>query len=169
MKTNHIYLMAVAIIFTATFSACKKDKPTYTVTFNSNGGAEVANQIITGNGKATKPSPDPTKAEYVFGGWYKDNNTFEYKWDFAATITADITLYAKWITAITVIFNSNEGSAVSQITNVPYNTVITEPAAPAKTGYDFGGWFKDNNTFANLWNFGADKVVENTTLYAKWK
>jgi uncharacterized repeat protein (TIGR02543 family) len=42
-----------------------------------------------------------------------------------------------------------------------------EPATPTRTGYVFVGWYKDSS-LANLRNFLADKIVANTTLYAKW-
>ncbi|MDR1121955.1 MAG: InlB B-repeat-containing protein, partial [Dysgonamonadaceae bacterium] len=39
---------------------------------------------------------------------------------------------------------------------------------PEREGYDFGGWFTDNSTFLNKWNFQIDAVMQDTTLYAKW-
>ena len=67
----------------------------------------------------------------------------------------------------TVSFNSNGGSAISDITGVRYEATIPAPTAPDKTGYTFGGWFKDE-ALENAWNFESDRVTENTTLYAKW-
>ena len=67
----------------------------YTVTFNSNGGSSVNSQIVAPNGHATKPNPNPTKVDCEFAYWYSTNENVEY--DFAtATITDNITLYAKW-------------------------------------------------------------------------
>ena len=71
---------------------------TYTVTFNSNGGSAIDAQTVKEGDKASKPNSSPTKVDYFFGGWYKDNNTFSYKWDFSFDpVYADITLYAKWV------------------------------------------------------------------------
>lgn len=67
----------------------------------------------------------------------------------------------------TVTFDSNGGSAVESITDVPYGSTITEPAAPTKDGYEFGGWFTGTN-FSKQWVFDTDKVTSNITLYAKW-
>ena len=67
----------------------------------------------------------------------------------------------------TVTFNSNSGSEVPKQT-VKDGEKATKPADPEKEGNTFDGWFKDNNTFAQEWNFAADAVTANITLYAKW-
>lgn len=70
---------------------------TYTVTFNANGHgtAPSAQSGIAAGGKVTVPA-NPTENGWTFGGWYKEQNCTT-KWDFNTdTVTADITLYAKW-------------------------------------------------------------------------
>jgi len=68
---------------------------THTVTFDSNGGTAVTAQVVEDGTTATEPA-DPTKTDYTFGGWYKED-TFVNEWDFENDIvTEDITLYAKW-------------------------------------------------------------------------
>ncbi|MEA1960703.1 MAG: InlB B-repeat-containing protein [Bacillota bacterium] len=67
----------------------------------------------------------------------------------------------------TVSFNSQGGSAVDSI-NASYDTTITAPTKPTRTGYSFGGWYKEAGC-TNAWNFAVDKVpAEDITLYAKW-
>lgn len=67
----------------------------------------------------------------------------------------------------TVTYNTNGGSAVESAT-VSEGSKLTEPtAAPTKDGYTFLGWYKDA-AFTNRWNFDADTVTGNITLYAKW-
>ena len=66
-----------------------------------------------------------------------------------------------------ITFNSQGGSAVTSKTT-DYNTIITSPTAPTKTGYKFAGWYKETGCL-NAWNFSNDKVTENITLYAKWE
>lgn len=68
---------------------------------------------------------------------------------------------------LTVTFEENGGSAVTEITGLSYNATITAPAAPTKTGYAFAGWYKEA-ACTNPWNFGSDKVTASITLYAKW-
>lgn len=68
----------------------------YTVTFDVDGGSAVASQSVRSGSKATKPA-DPTKAGYVFSGWYKED-TFATVFNFDTdTISADTTIYAKWV------------------------------------------------------------------------
>ncbi len=81
----------------------KGDTPVekYTVTFDSKGGYAVAKlENIESGAKITKPTNDPTKDNYLFDGWYKsdpetDSNAVAWKFD-TDTVTANITLYAKW-------------------------------------------------------------------------
>ena len=66
------------------------------VNFNLNGSdAQIDTQIVDKNGKATQPT-DPTRNGYTFMGWYTDKECLT-KFDFNTPITADITLYAKWV------------------------------------------------------------------------
>ncbi len=66
------------------------------VNFNLNGSdAQIDTQIVDKNGKATQPT-DPTRNGYIFMGWYTDKECLT-KFDFNTPITADITLYAKWV------------------------------------------------------------------------
>jgi len=68
---------------------------TYTVTFNSQGGTNVADQTIEHGGTATVPIP-PTRAGYTFGGWFRETNTIN-AWNFTiGIVTSDTTLFARW-------------------------------------------------------------------------
>ena len=125
----------------------------YTVTFQSEGGSEVASQIRA-NTPADQPA-DPTKEGYTFIGWYNG----ESEWNFETPVTADLTLTAKWqINRYTITFDTAGGSEVPSITQ-DYGTAITPPAAPTRTGYTFAGWDKtipstmpaDYMTITALW------------------
>ena len=85
----------------------------------------------------------------------------------ATAVTADITVYAQWtINTYTVTFDSQGGSAVNSQT-VEHGGLATEPTDPTKTGYTFGGWYKESGC-TNAWNFDTDTVTSDVTLYAKW-
>jgi len=68
--------------------------PTYTVTFNSNGGSSVTGATINHNATASTPT-QPTKSGYTFGGWYSESGLTN-SFIFTTPITANTTLYAKW-------------------------------------------------------------------------
>lgn len=107
-----------------------------TVTFQSEGGSEVASQIRA-NTPADQPA-DPTKEGYTFIGWYNG----ESEWNFETPVTEKLTLTAKWqINRYTITFDTAGGSEVAPITQ-DYGTTITAPANPTKTGYTFAGWDK---------------------------
>ena len=125
-----------------------------TVTFQSEGGSEVASQIRA-NTPAARPA-DPTKEGYTFIGWYNG----ESEWDFETPVTAVLTLTAKWqINRYTITFDTAGGSEVPSITQ-DYGTAITPPAAPTRTGYTFAGWDK---------TIPATMPAENMTITARWQ
>ena len=122
----------------------------YTVTFQSEGGSEVASQI-----RANTPA-DPTKEGYTFIGWYNG----ESEWNFADAVTEALTLTAKWqLNQYTITFDTAGGSEVPSITQ-DYGTAITAPANPTKTGYTFAGWDKTIPT---------TMPAENMTITARWQ
>jgi uncharacterized repeat protein (TIGR02543 family) len=81
--------------------------------------------------------------------------------------TAAISVTVTSGTVYTVAFNSQGGSAVPSMTAAP-GTTIAPPAVPVRPGYSFGGWYKEA-ACVNVWDFAADTVAANITLYAKWQ
>ncbi|PGZ89007.1 InlB B-repeat-containing protein [Bacillus sp. AFS029533] len=138
----------------------------YTVSFNSTGGSQV-NSMTTNYNTIINAPTAPKRTGYTFSGWFKDSSG-KTPWIFTSDkVTVNTTLYAKWtVNQYTVNFNSNGGSKVSAKTT-DYNTTITAPTAPKRTGYTFGGWYKEAS-LKTPWNFSSNKVTTNTTLYAKW-
>ena len=76
--------------------------PLHTVTFNSNGGSDVPEQIRA-NAAATKP--DSRRAGYTLVGWYTDE-ACTAAYDFTKPVTDSVTLYAKWEAAPRYYYNS---------------------------------------------------------------
>ena len=66
----------------------------YKVSFETNGGSEVAEQIVDAGNSAVKPE-NPVKDGYTFAGWYKDID-LKTEYDFGSTVDTDIKIYAKW-------------------------------------------------------------------------
>ncbi|MFD0714384.1 glycoside hydrolase domain-containing protein [Paenibacillus sp. GCM10027626] len=140
----------------------------YTVSFNSDGGTAVPDQIVSHGSKATKPA-DPTKAGYTFQGWFTDG-TYAAAFDFDAAITGNATAHAKWEgnspASYKVSFVTYGGTAVPDQT-VSHGSKATKPADPTKAGYTFQGWYTDG-TYATAFDFEA-AIMGNATAHAKWE
>ena len=66
-----------------------------------------------------------------------------------------------------VHFNTGEGSAVNSL-QVEENARVEKPEDPTREGFDFAGWYKDEEC-TTPWNFGTDRITSDTVLYAKWE
>jgi uncharacterized repeat protein (TIGR02543 family) len=120
--------------------------------------------VVDGNTIA-QPEP-PVKADNTFAGWHSDT-AYTKPWDFASdTVTANTALYAKW-TAV-VRFDANGGETAPPDQTVTSGMVMPSPANPARTGWTFAGWHKEA-AGTTPWNFAADIVSGDMTLYAKWE
>ena len=150
---------------------------TYSVTYDGNGntGGTVPVDGTTYHAGDTATVLGNTgslvRTGYTFNVWntvangtgtsYTGSDTF-------AIGTSNVTLYAQYnVNQYTVTFDSQGGSAVGPIT-ADYGSLITAPTAPTKTGYDFGGWYKEAG-LTTEWDFGTDTVpASDITLYVKW-
>lgn len=79
------------------------------VKFDAQGGSSVNGQTPASGSTVSKPT-DPTREGYTFAGWYTDEACTE-AYDFSVAVTADMTLYAKWIkNAVAPDGNGGSGS-----------------------------------------------------------
>ena len=123
----------------------------YTITFDTNGGSEIA--PITQDYGTEITAPDkPTRKGYTFKGWNKE---------IPETMPAEnITVKAQWeINQYTITFDTNGGSKIAPITQ-DYGTEITAPDNPTRKGYTFKGWDKE---------IPETMPAENITITARWK
>jgi len=140
---------------------------TYTVTFNSSGGTPVTNATVAENTKVSAPT-NPTKTGYTFAGWYDETTSTTVPYNFDTNVKGNVTLTAHWkINSYKVTFSSNGGSVTASAT-VDYNTKVSVPAKPIRTGYTFVGWFNEKVSSSVPYNFNS-LVTENVTLTAHWK
>jgi uncharacterized repeat protein (TIGR02543 family) len=143
----------------------------FTITFDSDGGSPVPNQTVA-EGEAVIRPDNPTKVEdgieFGFVNWYDNEECTEPHYDFDTSVTADITLYAKWSqTFYTVVFNSNGGSPVDDQL-VGENGTASEPTQdPTRNGHKFGGWYGDSD-LTEPYDFDTP-VTGSITLYAGWR
>ncbi len=136
-----------------------------TITFDSMGGSTV--NPITKNAFENVSAPAiPTLMGYEFKGWYT-TSTYENEFVFNTMPTNNIKLYAKWqIKYFKITFVTNAEVSVTEIVET-YNTKITPPNNPIRQGYEFIGWYKDENLTTP---YVFDKMpAYDQTLYAKWR
>ena len=124
---------------------------TYTITFDTAGGSEIA-PITQDYGTVITAPEAPTREGYTFIGWDKAIPT---------TMPAEnMTVTAQWeINQYTITFDTNGGSEIAPITQ-EYGTHITAPADPTREGYTFIGWDREIPT---------TMPAENMTVTAQWK
>ena len=136
----------------------------FEVSYDSNGGTAVASEDVDYGTAAQEPA-DPTKVSNVFRGWFTDNTTFLHKHDFATLIYDDLVLYAKWLTAVTLSFEENGGSQVTDQVIGKGETGV-KPENPTKLSNVFRGWYNEAGlTTPFVW---TTVITANKTLYAKW-
>lgn len=137
----------------------------HTVKFNSNGGVEEVPDQTLAYGKTVIAPVTPTKKDHAFGGWYSDSDLTQ-PYNFAMSVTSNITLYAKWMRGYTMSINSNGGTEISDQA-VYEGTKPAAPQPPTREGYVFGGWFSDKD-LTKAYNFTTEIVNGDITLYVKW-
>ena len=130
----------------------------YTLTFDSDGGSDVA-AITQDYGTKIKTPAAPTKTGYTFAGW--DNEIPE-------TMPAEsMSFKAQWtINQYSLTFDAGNGTEATVITQ-DYGTKFDTPADPTREGYTFAGWDMDipetipaeDMSFTALWSVNSYKLV----------
>lgn len=155
-------------------------RPTYTVSYNANGGSGApSNQTKQHDITLTLSSVKPTRSGYEFAGWGTSATDTGVKYSAGGQYTenANITLYAIWsnVAKLTLAYNANGGTGTPSSQTHLINTVSKiSGVAPTRNNYVFLGWSTSstatkptyiingqytNNSFTN----GAT-----VTLYAVW-
>ena len=128
-------------------------------TFTVNKGTPVT---VTASASVSGSAAECDECTYVFDHWT----------NVPATVTADVSnIQAVYNTTYTISFKETDESAVAGLSNTSYVYGVGKAAntlpEPTKSGYDFGGWYKENS----LTNAATDIDNEawgNVTYYAKW-
>ena len=130
----------------------------YAVHFVSNGGREIPGY----KSDVIESAPDITRDGYYFAGWYETSDFGGEAVQFPYHLTANKTLYAKWIKISHVRFETNGGSEVPEMDTA----IINASPESSKTGYVLLGWYKEaelQNQISFPYVLAGDSV-----FYAKW-
>ncbi|MDR1033470.1 MAG: InlB B-repeat-containing protein [Bifidobacteriaceae bacterium] len=113
---------------------------------------------------------EPSKNDYVFGGWHTDVNdaTSEWRLDKDA-VTSDLVLNALWkkVEYDVEFYKDPNDLYIKQ--KATSGDLITNIVPPTKQDYKFAGWYIDVNDPNSEWRLDKDKVTAKTVLTAKWE
>ncbi|MDE2387230.1 MAG: InlB B-repeat-containing protein, partial [Actinomycetales bacterium] len=153
--------------------------PVYTITYNANsatsGSVPTAQSGIAGNYNLAMNSGTLARTGYIFEAWNTAANGSgtTYVEGAVYALSANVTLYAKWIQLFNVTFDGNGATAGSSpIFASSQAATITLPGndgSYAKIGYVFGGWNTAANGTGTNYAAGSSYVLSSSaTLYANW-
>lgn len=146
-----IALYGIAILMAMTFIISCDDTAVvtkYTVTFNTDGGSEIAPVEVLEGQKVSKPA-NPVKEGFKFIEWQLDGKPFT----FDDAVTKDITLKATWM-EIKHIKNLSEINGA----NFEYNPSLSTKSEPIVIDTKDTYYIVDE--WQDLW-FGGDVTIKN--------
>ncbi len=136
------------------------NKPMVTVTYETDGKAEIA--AVSVNKNIALALPIPSNDAFVFKGWYFDA-AFENAVPAEFVPTADVTLYAKWAAKVTLTVVYGNGLETVVLDYAAGDTVA--PQQISNNGLYFGGWFLDAELTLP---YTVGVIESNTTIYCAW-
>ncbi|KXX72001.1 InlB B-repeat-containing protein [Flammeovirga sp. SJP92] len=160
--TNLINLLF--LILAVGFIGCEKateELPLFEVHFDANAGSPVPSQLILQGDTVLKPA-DPTLEGSEFVTWTKDDIIY----DFGQAVAEEFTLKATWDKVIVqhnVTFNQNNGEEAVIVAVVENEAVATPDENPTMEGYDFMGWYHNEEEY----NFSSP-ITAPITIDAKF-
>ena len=148
--------------------------PTYTVTYNANGGSGTpSSQSKTYNKALTLSSAKPTRTGYAFQGWATSaSGSVAYAAGASYTANASVTLYAVWkANTYTVSYDANGGSGAPGNQTKTHGTTLTlSSTKPTRANYTFLGWGTAASSTTVSYAPGASYTNNAAIkLYAVWK
>lgn len=126
-------------------------------------GEEINRDEVAYGDTASKPQ-DPTRDGYLFKWWYENGKDEDLEFDFTGTpLYDDLNLNSKWVKAYKITYKVSEHDDVIKL--VEENTKTNPPTNPVKEGYEFLGWYTEDDTL-----FDFDSVINSDiVLTAKFK
>ncbi len=165
-STDELPNVTKNVIYTAQWNVNK-----YTITFVDEDGTAVLFAAEYEYGTAAASISTPTVAN-------KQSSTLEWvryvfkSWDREITdVTGNATYQATYTTEYRVTFVMEEAGMEAQTVTqyvVSGSTAADPGLVPTKEGYEISGWYTDNGTFTNRFDFASQITGDSeTVLYAK--
>ncbi len=150
----------------------------YPIAYVLDGGVNHTDNPATYNIKDAFTLQKPSKAGYIFGGWFADEDCLQQVTGVTAGNTGERTFYASWSPiTYTISYHGNgaTGGSMSAQGGCAYDTAYTLAEANyEKNGYTFAGWNTQadgtGTAYAGRVSVSNLTVVdkETVTLYAQW-
>ena len=148
--------------------------PTYTVSFNGNGGSGSMANVTDVSGVYTLPNNGFTAPNgKLFSGWKANNDGALIAAGATYTVTSNVTFYAQWANKITVTYHANGGSGADVEAYVPQGSSYTVAANTftAPDGMSFNKWNTVAAGTGTAYSAGAviNPLNADLDLFAQWK
>ena len=140
-----------------------KAENAYTITFETNGGNNIASIYAFPGESITAPN-NPAKEGYTFDGWYT-NSSLTNKFTFDTMPNQNLTLYAKWNLAQYPVLIDPDNDDGYSLLHFYYKQKLDLPTV-TKTGYTFDGWYFDSELTSRCTY--TEMPSRPLRLYAKW-
>ncbi len=138
-----IFMLLLAALFVA---ACTGTQ-TYTMTFETNGGTQIA-PITAEAGARIDPPADPEKEGAVFDGWYLASDFSGESVEIPSVMPGEnVTYYAKFDEIATATLTLDAGLGTLDVTSyelavgTDVSEFVSSIVPSASEGLTFGGWF----------------------------
>ena len=126
----------------------------YEVTFDANGGDVTPYMKYATETKPIGILPIPTREGYTFVGWYTGLTNGTYVPE-SYVVTEDTTLYARWMTNKTIIYNAN-GGLFKDLDDITNTITYTTPEGPNIKRYSHTPNISDNGTINGTYPSNLD-------------
>lgn len=141
----------------------------FTITFDSQGGTAVSNAVVTYGQKYSQgtgwPTANPTKANYVFQGWYTPENV-KVTGNDTVTLTQNTTLHAVWALVKHTVKYYGLTSSVIGTEQVEHGGHISQYVNGISiVGYQFRGWKTSTGTVVN----GSTAINSDMSLFGQYE
>lgn len=183
MKTGRIHfkhlLTALLLVLCMGVLAGCANQPTQTsgeesgwmVVLNPNDRDQTVETVFVADGAAMQEPTAPTRADYVFTGWYTSRRCAGEPYDFSAPVTDDLFLYAGWTTTkIRLTVNFGVDGLAAEVMTMDGDALLTEsdlPDVPQRENFRFTGWYMDKRCTQAV-DFSR-RMTKDMAIYAGWQ